>query len=253
MIIYNNKKIDKLKSISYNDLYILTDFDGTITLGSKNSSWASIFKNPKVSEDFKKECIKIYNYYHKYELDEKISLDDKCLIMEEWYQKNIQTLIEYKITKDIIIESSDMLLREGTKEFFKEMNEKNIPVIIISAGVGDIIEQELKIKNCYFDNMHIISNYLKYENDLIVGFKDNKIIHPLNKNNVSLSNEINAEISNRNNILLFGNSIFDTKIPNDYKNIFKIGFLDENQEGKIEEFKSYFDVVHLGPGTFCTC
>lgn len=47
MIIYNKDKIKQLKNILNNDFYILTDFDGTITKGSNNSTWASIFKNEK--------------------------------------------------------------------------------------------------------------------------------------------------------------------------------------------------------------
>ena len=64
MIVYNKDKIEQLKNILNNDFYILTDFDGTITKGSNNSTWASIFKNEKVSHEFIQECTKIYNYYH---------------------------------------------------------------------------------------------------------------------------------------------------------------------------------------------
>ena len=49
MIIYNKDKIKQLKNILNNDFYILTDFDGTITKGSNNSTWASILKMKKDS------------------------------------------------------------------------------------------------------------------------------------------------------------------------------------------------------------
>lgn len=39
-----NDRIKELFNVSTNDLYILTDFDGTITKDSSDSSWASIFK-----------------------------------------------------------------------------------------------------------------------------------------------------------------------------------------------------------------
>ena len=88
MIIYNKEKIKQLKKILNNDFYILTDFDGTITKGSNNSTWASIFKNEKVSDEFVQECTKIYNYYHKYELNNEIAIEEKSKIMEEWYKNN---------------------------------------------------------------------------------------------------------------------------------------------------------------------
>lgn len=69
MLIFNEKKLSELNSVSSDNLYILTDFDGTITKDNSDSSWASIFKNPKVSKEFIEECIRIFNYYHKFEIE----------------------------------------------------------------------------------------------------------------------------------------------------------------------------------------
>ena len=78
-----NDRIKGLSNCSASDLYILTDFDGTITKNSSDSSWASIFKNPNVTDEFVQECIRIFNYYHKYEIDESIPLEKKMVIMSE--------------------------------------------------------------------------------------------------------------------------------------------------------------------------
>ena len=51
-----------------------------------------------------------------------------------------------------------MILRKGVKEFLKYTYQNNIPVIIISAGITDIIENFLKANNCLYDNVHIILN-----------------------------------------------------------------------------------------------
>ena len=50
-------------------------------------------------------------------------------------------------------------------------------------------------------------------------------------------------ISNRKNILLFGNNLHDIKMANNENDIFKIGFLDENIEEKIEAYKALYDIV----------
>ena len=39
MILVNNEKLNSLNSVSTNDLYILTDFDGTITKDNSDSAW----------------------------------------------------------------------------------------------------------------------------------------------------------------------------------------------------------------------
>ena len=247
MIVYNKEKMEALQNISYDDLYIITDFDGTITKDANSSTWASIFKNSNVSDEFKQECVKIYEYYHEYELNNSISIKEKTKIMEEWYKNNIKTLEKFSITKDIIQNSADtakyLQFRDGAKEFLKEMYEKGVPVIIVSAGVGDIIRQALINENCNYDNIYIYSNFLKFENNKIVGTKDKMLIHPLNKHKIIISDDVRAITENKKNILLFGNNLNDIKIPYNKKNIFKIGFLDEYIEERIKDHKSIYDIV----------
>ena len=247
MVIFNKDKIKELNNIPQDDFYILTDFDGTITKSSSDSSWASIFKNPNVTDEFVQECIRIFNYYHKYEVDENIALQDKISIMNQWYIKNIEILKKYGITEETINDSASnesvMSFREGAKEFLREMSIKGIPIIIISAGVGNIIQQFLINNECNYDNIYICSNFLEYDNGIISGIRDDNLIHPLNKNEISIPIHIKSKISNRNNTLLLGNSISDIQMASDRKNVYKIGFLDEKIEERIQSFQASYDIV----------
>lgn len=246
-MILNNDRLNKLNSLSIDDIYILTDFDGTITQGNSDSSWASIFKNPKVSKDFIDECIKIFNYYHKYEIDDTLSMEEKMPIMNEWYERNIETLKKFKITEEIINyaarSENNIRFRDGAKKFLKIMQDKNVPVIIISSGVGNIIEEFLNLNGCNYSNIHICSNFLEYTNGLITSVKGNNIINPLNKNEISLSQNIKDKLLDRKNIILLGNSVLDINMASPDKNVYKIGFLDERVEERLETFKDNFDFV----------
>lgn len=250
MIIANSRRLEQLNNISYDDLYILTDFDGTITKDNSDSSWASIFKNPKVTKKFIDECVRIFNYYHKYEIDTNLSLEEKMPIMAEWYRKNIDTLIQFGITEEIINYAANneyiMAFRDGAIEFLKAMYERNIPIIVISAGVGNIIEQFLIKNNCNYSNIFICSNFLEYENGVIIGVRDNNLIHPLNKNEVYLSSAIQEKLKDRKNIILLGNSVSDINMVDDKKTVFKLGFLDEKIEERLESFKANYDMVCTG-------
>jgi len=246
-LIISNGKFNELNNISNEEVYVITDFDGTITKNSNDSSWASIFKNPNVTEEFVQECIRIFNYYHKFEIDESIPLAEKISIMNEWYIRNIETLKRFGITEEIINYSANnesiISFREGAPEFLKKMNELNIPIIIISAGVGNIIQQFLINNNCNYPNIYICSNFLEYENGLIQSIRDNNLIHPLNKNEVSLTKHIQDRIVNRGNAILLGNAISDIKMASTRKKVYKIGFLDEEVEERIDTFKANYDIV----------
>ena len=47
--------------------------------------------------------------------------------------------------------------RDGAKKFLKRMYELDIPVIIVSAGIGNIIVEFLKEEDDLYPNIHIIS------------------------------------------------------------------------------------------------
>jgi len=191
--------------------------------------------------------IPIDKLYEQLKIDNKLSANKKIAIMNEWYQKNIETLKEFKITEEIINFAAHniniMEFREGAEYFLKILADKDIPVIIISAGVGNIIKEFLIKHNCYYQNIYICSNFLEYKNGIVSGVEDNNLIHPLNKNEVSLRADIKRKIKSRNNILLLGNNIEDINMANRNKTTYKLGFLDEKIDERLEDFKNNFDII----------
>ncbi len=131
------------------------------------------------------------------------------------------------------------------------MKRLGIPVIIISAGIGNIIEEFLKFENDYFDNIHIVSNYINFENGYIKNLKGDTI-HALNKNIVKLDNISKKLLANRKNILLLGDGTADLKMisERDKENAITVGFLEEKIEENLESFNELFDVVITNNGTF---
>lgn len=122
------------------------------------------------------------------------------------------------------------------------LNQNGVPVIIISAGVGNIIEQFLVKNQCNFPNIFICSNFLEYVDGKIIGVRNGNLIHSLNKNEVSLPEQIKEKIKNRIPILL-GDNIMDINMVDADKSVVKIGFLDEKVEERMETFLDNFDLV----------
>ena len=164
MEFFNNKeKIEKLKNID--NYIVIFDFDRTLTTRNSDPTLGII---PKfVGGECLEKRSKIYQYYRPIEIDYNLTLEEKQIHMREWARKSFSLLSEYA-TKENLIESTktaNLHLREGAKEFLYKMHENNIPVVIMSAGVGNIIKAFLKKEQTLYDNMTIISNFFEFNNN----------------------------------------------------------------------------------------
>ena len=196
----NTNKLEKLK-INKDNTFIVLDFDRTITTFESLDSWDASGK--ELDKEFKDKQNELYKYYRPIEMDYTIKNEEKEIYMEEWYNKCINLYYEHHLTKEKFEKSmkdSKLIFREGTREFLKKANQNQIPLIILSAGIGNVIEQFLKANDCYFENMYIISNFIEFDkNGNMKKFNDN-VIHTGNKKiKGNLSKEFQEKIVNRCN------------------------------------------------------
>jgi 5'-nucleotidase len=166
--------------------------------------------------------------------------------MTEWWKKHIGLLVKYKLSekviKNVINKHRIMKFRKGAKEFLEDMYNKKVPVIIISAGIGNFIKEFLIKNNCYYDNIYIASNFIKFENNVARGIEKN-IVHTFNKNEVSLPKYMKEKIRNRKKVILFGDTVADVlMVPKNIDSI-KIGFLDKDIRDNLLVYKESFDIV----------
>ena len=56
--------------------------------------------------------------------------------------------------------------REGTEELCQLLHSKSVPLLVFSAGMGDVLEEVLKHFNVYSDNVKVVSNFFKYNADV---------------------------------------------------------------------------------------
>lgn len=240
--INNEEKANNLKRLE--NYYVITDFDRTLTTKASEPSMGIIPQY--LGGEYLKKRIEIFEYYRPLELDYKIPAHEKQQIMQEWATKSFTLLSEY-ITEEIVyksLENANIYLRDGVKEFFKEMKNKNIPVIVMSSGVGNIIEAFLKKEDCLFDNIEIISNFFEFiDRKAYIDF-DN-IMAVSKKEHSRIPEGIRNKIEAKENALLFGDLIEDIKMMNLTKklNTLTFGFLDDNIEQNLKRYKENFDIV----------
>lgn len=248
MIIVKENTLERIKEWTDDSIYVLTDFDRTITVGNSDSSWSILSKSDMVPKEYVNERQEFYNYYRPYEIDETLDYDTKNHLMTEWWNKHIGLFIKYQMSEEVINSAARnlrvMAFRDGAKEFLENMSDRGIPVIIISAGIGNFIEQFLIKNDCNFDNIFIVSNFINFKNGIAVGVSDN-VIHSMNKNEVSLPDNIKELIKNRPNAILLGDSISDIRMAKEEfrDNALKIGFLEEKIEENMPYYCDAFDVV----------
>ena len=202
-----------------------------------------------LGKDFERELSELYIKYRPIELDYEITEKEKLLAMEEWYQKCMDLYYKYNLNKDMLdesIDNSNLILRSGAKEFLKECQEKNVPIIILSAGIGNVIEIFLKNNDLYNENVYIVSNFFKFdENGNMKPFKE-KIIHSVNKSiDGKLVKEINEKIKGRKYKALVGDLIEDEKMvpKSEWDTTLKMAFLNIDIEKNLEKYRQNFDIV----------
>lgn len=238
-----------------NNYYIVTDFDRTITAGDSESSWGTLSKSNSVPKEYVEERQKLYNKYRPIEIDLTLDYETKNKLMIEWWTNHINLFIKYKLKESIIKNTAQnpnmMKFRAGAQEFLKKMHDKNIPIIIISAGIGNFIKEFLIQNNVLYDNIYIVANFIKFENGIATGISNN-IIHSLNKNAISIPNEVKDLIKDKENIVLLGDGIDDIKMVSEDKKdpTLKIGFLNANTEKDFNEYMKAFDVVGHNNASF---
>lgn len=247
-MIINTNSLDKIANINFNNCYVVTDFDKTLTSERSKNSWAVLSDNKKIPYGFVKDREKLYNKYRPIEQNENMDYNQKSEIINEWFKECIELFPKYKIHQNLFDEASKnsklMTLRVGAKKFMRFLSDKSIPLIIISAGIGNFIECFLEKNNCLYDNSYIFSNKIIFNNGISVGV-ENKIIHSLNKNEVSLPIDIKEKIQKKDIAILLGDQISDTKMVNikDNNQLLKIGFYSKKDNVDLKLFKENFDIV----------
>lgn len=247
MVYINTKKMEEI-NLKSNNYAVIIDFDRTITSKESADSWDA--SGHLLGDEFQNELEKLYKFYAPIETNYSISIDRRLKYMENWYSKCMDLYCQYGLTKEKLtqsIKSSKIIFRTGAKEFLNKMKANNIPVIILSAGIGNVIEQFLLDNNCLYDNTYIISNFIEFNQDATMKKFDNtKMIHTLNKTMIGHLPEIwQQKLENKKYRLLLGDLIDDTNMveKQDWNKTIKVGFLNKRIDENLHIYNNTFDLV----------
>lgn len=263
IIIPNPKKFEatkkKILQEGSRNFHVIADFDKTLTHAFTNRnkvmSIIAILRNKNyLTEDYPKKAYALFDEYHPIEINPNIQLKEKKKAMDKWWKEHFRLLIKSGLNlKDIekLVDEGEIKLRKYVLEFIDFLYTKKIPLIIMSAGLGDAIKLFLEKEKRLYENVHIVSNFFEWENDGKAKSVKQPVIHSINKDEHSLEKlPIYTELQNRKNVLLLGDGLGDLGMITGFKfnNLISIGFLNDKVEENLSHFKKNFDVILTGDG-----
>uniref|UniRef100_A0A914R4U0 5'-nucleotidase n=1 Tax=Parascaris equorum TaxID=6256 RepID=A0A914R4U0_PAREQ len=169
-------------------------------------------------------------------------------------------IIEAKFTRQAIekfVETSKIELRDEAEAMVADLCRQNIPLIIFSAGIGNVIDIFMRKKFGKMpENVHIISNMMVRdfnEEGVVTGFRE-PLIHTFCKNGsvIKRKRSFFNDANTRSNVLLMGDSLGDLNMDVGVAGemmALKIGFLNFNVDTLLDNFLDGYDIVLIDDQT----
>lgn len=255
------EKINKISKEGAKSLHVISDFDRTITKGltKKGKRTETVISqlrsDPKyLGEDYHKKAHELFETYYPIEMSSSISLKEKKEKMHEWWEKHFNLIASVGLTKDLIqkvVQERPLKFRDGSAEFVKTLNKNKIPLVFMSAAPGDMLIEYLKQNRLMLPNVFVISNRYEFDKKGKAIKIIEPIIHTFNKTETSVKElPIYKELLKRKNVILLGDNLGDVGMIEGfpYKNLIKIGFLNESIGTRLKEFKENYDVIITNDG-----
>lgn len=239
-------KIAQLQSQAKNEqLCVVSDWDRTLTKartedGQDATSYSVIAHGAYLGEAYRVEMDRLYAQYRPIEISQTISHREKQKAMHDWWMAALAMMQKYELTEDIIedIAIRDfMRLRDGSIDLFKILADREIPLLILSAGIGNVISKFLNVRSLLTANVTVTANKLIFDTHGVVAGYCEPVIHSFNK--------AGHASTPRGCVLLIGDTIEDAQMVNDAQAncIIRVGFLNDAIEENRAAYLCTYDVV----------
>ncbi|CAL8272940.1 unnamed protein product [Lota lota] len=246
-----------MQKAGLNTIQVISDFDMTLTRFAHNGKRCPTSHNileisQIISDECKQKLKDLLNKYYPIEIDSSRTIEEKLPLMVEWWTRAHELMVQQKIRKDqlaLAVQESDAMLRDGYQQFFDCLHQQSVPLLIFSAGLGDVLEEVIRQAGVFHPNVKVFSNYMDFdETGVMTAFKG-ELIHIYNKREGALLNTGHfEELRSRPNVVLLGDSLGDLTMADgvqDVENVLKIGFLNDKVDERLQSYLNSYDIVLL--------
>lgn len=223
------------------NLMVITDFDATLTTGDSQQCHDLCGESPSMSEEFRNKFGPLLDWEANPDIDGV-----------EWWDRAHALMVQYGMPKRQLIprlvREAKMTPRPGALELLKRLEELKIPVLIVSAGLSDVIEEFLRQHGALSENVTVCSNRLNYAADSAPKSvaPEPPITSFTKAYAYSSASSFFAQHSSRTNLIVLGDSVTDVDASKNvpYTNSLSVGFLNHRPDGMAHA--KTFDAVVLG-------
>lgn len=267
-------KIATAMQAGADNIFCVFDFDRTITKcfredGGRSLDCHDILASiPKITADCKYAMEEMMEHYYPIEIHPTMTREEKIPHMIEWYEKVNFLLAAQNLDRgdvvDAVASCHDFRIRQGVEEAFGLLHERGIPVIIVSAGLGNVIEEVVRqriakpggVVGEAWSNVRVLSNTMLWDEDgLFVEFSE-PLIHMYNKSLQDAPPALKEMIKGRSVGILAGDGLGDLTMAHghDTTDVLKFGFLNEKVEDRLPNYiaPGGFDRIVLNDGDWGT-
>ena len=190
--------------------------------------------------------MRLYHRYQPIERDANMPFEEKCIHMDAWWTQTYERYLTLDIQKSMLpemIQRANIQLRHGVDELMRLCRALQVPVKVISAGLGNFITLLLTAA-CGFDDSHIISNFLLFDQvGKLNGFSE-PLIHSLKKSQVLKSHPL------RPHLLVLGDMPSDTNVLQsaNCSTSLCIGYANDLAKVPLEGYLPRYDLLVLKDG-----
>ena len=257
------KKCATLLMDGADSLSLTMDWDRTITAGKSVSSHGVLETCEALGESFRSESAANTNKYLPIEQNAALSISEKIPHMKNWYRLNHAAIIKCGIYRSMLesavqsaFSSRRLIMRQGALKLLCRAKMLQIPVLIFSAGLADIID--IALRQCAPDiSASVVSNRMLWSSDnsnrdeeKLVGFSE-PLIFMFNKKMEAVPANLQPK-TRRCNAIVVGDSLGDATMADGAisppKTILRVGFLNyPDSERHLPKYNSTFDIVLVEP------
>jgi len=238
-----DEKRETLMDAQLSKLIVVADFDATLTTGDSEQCHDLVGFSSLMSQAFRDEFSPLLDWQSNAAIDGV-----------EWWHTAHSLMVKHGMPPrnllPRLVRQARMFPRPGLLKLLARLAALQVPLLIVSAGLSDIIEEFLRLHGALTENITVCSNRLNYGADSTpASISPEQPITSFTKTTAfTASASFFRQHSDRTTVLVMGDSATDidsaANIPD--ANVLAVGFLNGKKKVEAAAHEKAFDALVLG-------